>query len=332
MADSNELDPYKPASKKRTLSRRGQDSRPVEAVFLEKVETIQFEIRDQTDSLSAWLQGKNEIEKHYLNARILHHLAANDSKIWEETTGKLLLKWAWEEMGGKTLFITKVPPRYHSLEIPPLHRAIENKKSDLVDCFLQLCADEYGIKLKRKNLRDMQDVLEAPKDGTKNNCLHCAIRNQLPCAIKMASVCSETTLKTKNEDGDTPLHLAMKLGKGSPIPRWQPPKSSVESNTSRSRTWNSHDELNDIFAPSRLLEQIRKRCKNNKQLMSELLTITNSAGQSPYQTRLVEYGTDKDHEEIGFQAELKQLIFDTLDVIPDVSKALYGTQGRCYIV
>ncbi|KAB8303089.1 hypothetical protein EYC80_004542 [Monilinia laxa] len=132
----------------------------------------------------------------------------------------------------------------------------------------------------------------------------------------------------KNEQGDTPLHLAMKLGKGSPTSRWPPLKSSQESNMSRPRSVNSSYELNDIFDASRLLQERKEKYEDDKKRMIKLLTITNNAGQSPYQTRVVHGDPENDKEEIAFQTELKQLIFDTLDDIPDVSKAIYGTQEK----
>ena len=89
----------------------------------------------------------------------------------------------------------------------------------------------------------------------------------------------------------------------------------------QSFTDKAEPDKNLIFDPVEILKLLHSTGPKDQ------LTAINKEGDSPYQVRVKKFTTSKETEK-KFQKHIKNLIFEKLTEIPDVRRALYGTQGE----
>lgn len=276
-------------------------------------------------------------ENETLHETLLHRLAQLKSREFYEKKGPALIQWILRNHPDLlTKGVGYPKPKF------PLHIAIDASNHYFLDCFLDV-SDDTSI-----NIAEAFEIV----NNEQYNCLHSAIAKKLPCAARMVTKCSEHALKMVDGDKNTPLHLAMGLSTRTWAPKQQMAKINKErtpSNVSKARTAGDHHDPmvkpksstgpdkpdartrlheSKLFDPADVLEEMKKIPPKDSMntFMAKLLTATNKDGRSPYQVRLHVFKNPA-AEEIKFQEDLKNLIFDCLTEIPDTRKALYGTEG-----
>jgi hypothetical protein len=230
--------------------------------------------------------------------------------------GRKLLCWMLRDP-DLSKFFTAAPSQVEGserlLEMKPIHLAIERPNWSFLACFFDICYDPDLKNLKPK----VNAVLEAKDENSQDrNCVHHAIQFELPFAPFLAAVCSAKALKDTDSKGYTPMHLTLKKRKM--------PKCSIPDCPRSAQNAVDAPGWDDTFSPPRILEEIMRRKDDPKEkLIETILTTTDKDGTSPFQEKL-DPNWAKDHD---FPRLFKKLIFDKVEKISDVSKALYGTKG-----
>jgi len=281
----------------------------------------------------------------------IHELAqANEhSSFWASDKGRELLHWLLQSKGS--LFIAKSRGTYQDHK--PLHFAIIKKNTAFLDRFLDLCDDE-SLKA--------NEMLETTNDERKWNCLHAAIQEKLPCCVRMAKVCSVKTLLDPAGNGETPLHMAVRS-----LIMYNGPKTNSDSSTfdlfGFLKALENRDKVKADRAEVRRLKPLENGHEGKEEdeapnplgkqedqigLLTTLLTKSNGKGLSPYletaeQGKVIRQWLEQpvtQEQKARFEKQLEEandirkylrdLIFKSFDItrIQDLSKALYGTQGR----
>jgi hypothetical protein len=221
----------------------------------------------------------------------------------------------------------------------PLHAAIESSNADFLDIVLDI-SDELKISIAKAL---------AVTDRTGRNCLHGAIDKKLPCAARMIAKSCKKTLKKPDSYQYTPLHIAMtKESRGWPArTAVNTNRARTSANMSKTRKTGRDDQSDHqaeaqatrSFAANEVLNAMETYPHvdevSKSRFLVQLLTATDNRGWSPYQLRCHQAEKTKqmrNEKEISsqerlFQTHFKNLIFNSLAEIPDIRKALYGTEG-----
>ncbi|KAE9380874.1 hypothetical protein N431DRAFT_362973 [Stipitochalara longipes BDJ] len=254
--------------------------------------------------------------------------------------GKQLLRWMLKDK-DLSKFFTNAPSQVvgvrRLLEKKPIHLAIEVHNWSFLACFLGICHDPD---LADQRLRTNAILEEKDENSEDRNCIHHAIDWEIPFAPFMVAICSAKALKEKDRKGYTPMHIALRK-----------PTKAVESipECPRSAANAGAPSWDDKFSPPRILDELKKRKdvlqeygrrKNDRQenkrkddreekLIETILITTNKDGKSPFQEILEQCKPENKPtaETFEFLGQFKQLIFDNVEKISDVSTALYGTKG-----
>lgn len=232
--------------------------------------------------------------------------------------GKLLLCWMLRDNELFEFFVSKPLANQRHLEKLPIHLAIEISNFDFLACFLGICHDRSLGSLRKK----VHQVLEKKDRGSSSrNSIHKAMEHRIPFAPFMVAVCSADALKATDEFDYTPLHIA--LGQVNLVSE-HIPEPPVSARSPKAPAWDN------VFDPERVLKELLNRKDGSqkgkdddqKSLIATILTTTSTDGGSPFQENF-----DEDRAKTDLGRTVKQLIFDEVKNISDMSKALFGTKG-----
>jgi hypothetical protein len=262
--------------------------------------------------------------------RVLLELArypSPDRRLWSDSNSpgyKLLtIMLKNQEL---SCFFTRLPSKRQGWDEMsdklPIQLAIDKQNAVFLKCFLDIC-DEAAKSANSGPSNFMPaKVLGASQDDRKQNCVHYAILAKHSCATRMVQVCSTEVLLQQDSQGDTPLHLAMGMKRDVEAEALvRPGEAGVGPNIRRPITPAPTDRR---FLPDALIEKIEERTDADE-VLPKLLTTVNKLGESPYLQRR-KIASINDDEKI-LRKKLKDLIFQRVKGIREVSRALYGTQG-----
>ena len=106
-----------------------------------------------------------------------------------------------DKLASKEPTAQRLLAKQDNAKLTPLHLAISKRNRNMVRwmCLAYERESKFG---------DIDEVL-AMKSGNKENCLHLAIKKGGRMAGFLVDLASADTLCATNEDGNTPLHLAV---------------------------------------------------------------------------------------------------------------------------
>lgn len=185
-SDSDGLDSRKTKSKKRPHEQTKKSVRVLLGAVLRTIEERGFNavsIEDRDRLAEATEKTGHPTALHVLADSQEEELPENDEQL--QSLVKLLAT-----PGQRRLLAVR-----DYTERTPLHMAISNRKKEMV----KWMCEAY----------DNIDEILAVKSGKGGNCIHYAIESERSIAAFLVELASEATLSAKNEDGNTPLHLAV---------------------------------------------------------------------------------------------------------------------------
>ncbi|KAF5977372.1 intracellular serine protease [Fusarium bulbicola] len=299
-------------------------------VFLDKIEGTDWNDKKSLDSLKDFI-----IKGDKLLMRLIEHDTAkyydnnnnNNNSVWYSDKGQSLLSW----MMGHEILVE------HFYSIPvlgkgdefsnklPIPLAITQKNWAFLACLLRVLYDHNDLS-RSKKMGSLDAILERQAPGVDGNCLHSAMSDNIPFVSFMAAVCSPKALRQPNLQGCTPLHIAMVMGVGKAPVKPIPPLPKSLSATKKEAAGDFDDDTkdeprwNEAFNPYDIFQEITKR-QDAKEVLTEVLTVANNDGKSPYQLAM-------QNQPEYLQEEMKRCIFQRITGIQNVSKALYGTSGE----
>jgi len=270
---------------------------------------INFNVTAETDRLKKFILTEadhlGDKGKRVLVELVSYQNFREQKPFWSEECAGELLVWMLRERGISQYFSKR--PEGARDEIShrlPLHLAIDKEYYRFLACFLRICKDP---RIRAGNVMD-----EVEDQNKLENAIHFAMKKLHPFAAYMTTVCSKKALLDTDSEGNTPLLLAMESEVR--LTKNVPPEATPYTGAS--------------FSPHGVWQAIKSR-KDAKDLLPDLLKVTNHAGFSPYSLRRKVFDAAKrGFEEENLQTDLKKHIFENVKGISNVSKALYGTKGQ----
>lgn len=199
----------------------GQTSEEDEAEIHRGLKAFELKVvKDQLD----WKSSQEIWEKHKkclkyqseVNQKNILHLLVDNYV--EATSGK--------EKGLIARAFTKITAKYPALiqqldkdKQTPLYKAIDGKKSTLVEIIVAKCTSKSDAKKGKKDDPLSKALgVKCTLNGNTENCLHLALKAGLdvvspPALKKLAKKATEETIADTDKHGFTPLHHAVAYGK-----------------------------------------------------------------------------------------------------------------------
>ncbi|EFX04256.1 intracellular serine protease [Grosmannia clavigera kw1407] len=221
------------------------------------------------------------------------------------------------------------------LDMLPVHLAMDRKNEDFMSCLLGL----FYIPDKDNGLKQLvQKALDTEGDKGRN-VVHAVIDRKMQFAALIAAICSKTALSKVDATGRTPLHLAMSTDRGGQSTKKMPASVVLGDYTSQWRT---------RFLPLDVLVEIEKRKDVD---LGAILTGINKDGKSMFQdcqgsdvgqkTKMTTEEMNAEENRIELEVhgsepedrsdilkKLKKLIFDKVEGVSLIQRALYGFNGK----
>ncbi|KAF3069903.1 Minor extracellular protease Epr [Trichoderma lentiforme] len=260
-----------------------------------------------------------------------------EDSIWMNGKGRSFLYWMLRDEDLKGQF--ENPPEDGERgadklsEKLPIHLAIDKENLSFLTCFLGLYHEaKFGEDSSRAVFLEQLDRALEAKDKAGNNAVHLAMANCLPFVPFMVAACSAKALKDTDSAGQTPLHCAFRMRlSSSALATAIPPQPNIAYKKPENGNESYIPIWDKVFDPCRVLQEIKQRA-DAKEILPSILTTINKSGYSPYQEKFDKYDSRKDSGRkamsIDLKSEMKNLIFENVKGIPNVSKALYGSSGN----